>query len=37
MSRKSGRLAQKQVWDEARSEFEAKVPEVKAVYNMLDG
>ena len=36
MNRKSGRIAQARVWDEAREEFEAKVPEVKAVYKMLD-
>lgn len=36
MQRKSGLQAQQRVWDEARSEFEAKVPEVKAVYEMLD-
>ena len=37
MLRKSGRLAQQRVWDETRSEFEAKVPEVKAIYDMLSG
>jgi retinol dehydrogenase 12 len=36
MNRKSGRMAQQRVWDETRSELEAKVPEVKAVYEMLD-
>jgi hypothetical protein len=35
MERKSGHVAQKRVWDETREEFEAKVPEVKAVYEML--
>ena len=37
MNRKRGRIAQARVWEEARQEFEAKVPEVKAVYRMLDG
>lgn len=36
MERKSGRVAQKRVWEETREEFESKVPEVKAVYGMLD-
>lgn len=36
MERKSGHAAQKQVWEETRSEFEAKVPEVKAIYEVLD-
>lgn len=36
MERKSGRMAQQRVWEETRSEFEAKVPEVKSVYEMLD-
>ncbi|KAM5352880.1 hypothetical protein ACJ41O_005602 [Fusarium nematophilum] len=36
MERASGRRAQKIVWEEARAEFEAKVPEVKAVYEMLE-
>ncbi|KAK1753022.1 short chain dehydrogenase reductase [Echria macrotheca] len=36
MERKSGKEAQKRVWDEVRREFEAKAPEVKAVYEMLD-
>ncbi|KAH6967121.1 hypothetical protein EDB82DRAFT_437420 [Fusarium venenatum] len=35
MERKSGHAAQKRVWEETREEFEAKVPEVKAVYEML--
>ncbi|CAK7217925.1 hypothetical protein SCUCBS95973_003313 [Sporothrix curviconia] len=35
MNRRSGRRAQERVWDEARKEFEAKVPEVAAVYAML--
>ena len=37
MERKSGRIAQQRVWDETRREFESKVPEVKAVYDLLDG
>lgn len=36
MIRKSGRAAQERVWAETRSEFEAKVPEVKAIFDMLD-
>jgi hypothetical protein len=36
MVRKSGRMAQQRVWEETRSRFEAKIPEVKAVYEMLD-
>jgi hypothetical protein len=36
MERKGGRMAQQRVWQETRREFEAKVPEVKAVYEMLD-
>ncbi|PKS06078.1 hypothetical protein jhhlp_007912 [Lomentospora prolificans] len=36
MVRKSGHVAQERVWDETRSEFESKVPEVKEVYEMLD-
>lgn len=36
MERKSGQVAQQCLWDETRSEFEAKVPEVKAVYEVLD-
>lgn len=36
MDRAHGRLAQQRVWDETRAEFEAKVPEVKAIYEMLD-
>lgn len=35
MERKSGQVAQRRLWNETRSEFEAKVPEVKAVYEML--
>ncbi|EON96714.1 putative short-chain dehydrogenase-reductase-like protein [Phaeoacremonium minimum UCRPA7] len=35
MNRKSGQKIQKQVWEETRAEFEAKVPEVKLVYEML--
>ncbi|KAK3322626.1 hypothetical protein B0H66DRAFT_515237 [Apodospora peruviana] len=35
MERKTGRQAQKRVWEETRKEFEAKVPEVKAVYGLL--
>jgi hypothetical protein len=37
MERKSGRIAQQRVWDETRSELEGKVPEVKAVFDLLDG
>jgi hypothetical protein len=37
MVRKSGQKAQQQVWEETRSEFEAKVPEVKAIFELLDG
>lgn len=36
MERKSGRIARQRVWDETRAELEAKVPEVKTVYEMLD-
>jgi hypothetical protein len=36
MERKSGRLAQQRVWEEPRSELEAKVPEVKSLYEILD-
>ncbi|KAF5008957.1 hypothetical protein FDECE_4778 [Fusarium decemcellulare] len=36
MLRKSGQIAQQRVWDEARQELEAKVPEVKDIYKMLD-
>jgi hypothetical protein len=36
MERKSGRMAQQRVWEETRSELEAKVAEVKSVYEMLD-
>jgi NAD(P)-dependent dehydrogenase (short-subunit alcohol dehydrogenase family) len=35
MLRASGQKAQKIVWEETKTEFEAKVPEVKAVYEML--
>lgn len=35
MERKSGQLAQQRLWEETRNEFESKVPEVKAVYEML--
>jgi hypothetical protein len=37
MERKSGRAAEQRVWQETRDELEAKVPELKAVYKMLDG
>jgi len=37
MLRKNGQIAQKQLWEETRQEFEAKVPEVKAVYKVLGG
>lgn len=36
MLRKSGQAAQQRVWEETRKEFEAKVPEVKAIYDLLD-
>jgi hypothetical protein len=36
MLRESGRKAQQRVWQETRSEFEAKVPEVASVFAMLD-
>lgn len=36
MERKSGHVAQQCVWEETRSEFEGKAPEVKSVYEMLD-
>lgn len=36
MERKSGRFAQQRVWEETRAELEAKVPDIKAVYEMLD-
>lgn len=36
MKRKSGHVAQQRVWEETREEFEAKVPEIKAVYEKLD-
>lgn len=35
MERKSGREAQQQVWNETKQELEAKVPEIKAVYELL--
>ena len=35
MVRKSGRAAQHRVWEETKAEFEAKVPEAKAIYAML--
>lgn len=37
MVRKSGQKAQQRVWEETRSELEAKVPEAKAVFELLDG
>jgi hypothetical protein len=37
MDRKRGREVQERVWQETKEEFEKKVPEVKAVYEMLDG
>jgi hypothetical protein len=37
MNRKSGHAAQLRVWQETRDEFENKVPEVKAIYKILDG
>lgn len=36
MERKSGHAAQQRVWEETREELESKVPEVKAIYEMLD-
>ncbi|KAK4183595.1 hypothetical protein QBC35DRAFT_467174 [Podospora australis] len=36
MLRKSGQVAQQRAWDETRAEFEAKVPEVKAIYELLE-
>lgn len=36
MLRESGRKAQQIVWKETRSELEGKVPEVKAIFEMLD-
>jgi hypothetical protein len=36
MERKSGQIAQQRVWEETRSEFETKVPEVKAIYALLE-
>ena len=36
MERKSGHIAQQRVWEETRTEFEAKVPEIKAIYDLLD-
>lgn len=37
MERESGRAAQRRVWQETRAEFEKKVPEVEAIYRILDG
>src|SRR5689334_1072461 len=37
MTRKSGLVKQLRVWDETREELKAKVPELEAVYKMLDG
>lgn len=37
MERKSGQAAQLRVWEETRDEFEKKVPQVKAIYDILDG
>ncbi|KAK6511661.1 hypothetical protein TWF481_000570 [Arthrobotrys musiformis] len=36
MERKSGQLAQQRVWEETRDVLEAKVPEVKAIFDLLD-
>ena len=36
MNRKSGKAGQQRVWDETRDELEGKVPELKAVYDLLD-
>jgi hypothetical protein len=35
MNRKSGKAGQQRVWDETRDELEGKVPELKAVYDLL--
>ena len=35
MERHSGLKARQRVWDETREELEAKVPEVKSVYEIL--
>ena len=36
MERKSGGVAQQRVWEETKSEFESKAPEVTSVYKILD-
>lgn len=36
MERQSGKKNQQRVWEETRQELEGKVPDVKAVYAMLD-
>jgi hypothetical protein len=36
MERKTGRAAQQRVWQETRDEFEKKVPEIRAIYEILD-
>lgn len=36
MERKSGRAAQQRVWEETKEEFLKNIPELKAVYGMLD-
>ena len=36
MERQSGRRNQQRVWEETREELESKVPELKAIYDMLD-
>ncbi|KPM41174.1 hypothetical protein AK830_g5390 [Neonectria ditissima] len=36
MERASGRKTQQRVWQETREELEAKIPEVKSIYEMLD-
>ncbi|GAB1315623.1 Short-chain dehydrogenase/reductase tropG [Madurella fahalii] len=36
MTRKSGQVAQQRVWEETREELEAKIPEVRDVYRMLE-
>ncbi|KEY69920.1 hypothetical protein S7711_06457 [Stachybotrys chartarum IBT 7711] len=36
MERKSGRLAQQQVWKETRSELETKFPPIRSVFEALD-
>lgn len=37
MQRPNGKAQQEKVWQETKEEFVAKVPEVLAVYEILDG